>query len=133
MKSKIIIIIISALIICLCIGIYQYNENTKKPEVTYKSKVLKDFDQFKNINSNDIESVKVIRYTEGGDNTTTKNGEEAKSVYESLSTIKLGKETNMTCEDNTTVYVFNMKDKTSFSIEIECDWIILDKKRYLIE
>ena len=33
----------------------------------------------------------------------------------------------------TTIYVFNMKDKTSFSIEIECDWIIKNKKRYLIE
>ena len=133
MKNKIIIIIIAALALCAFIGIYQYMKDSDEPS-TFKTIPLRDFDQFKKIDPNNIESLSIIKYTEGGDNEKyITDRDEILNTYNSLSNIKVGKETNMVCEDNTTVYVFKMKDKTSVSFEIECDWIILNKKRYLIK
>ena len=39
----------------------------------------------------------------------------------------------MACEDNTTVYLITLKDGKKKTITIECDWIIIGDKRYLIE
>ena len=39
----------------------------------------------------------------------------------------------MTCEDNTTIYTFILTDNTEITIEKECDWLVIDKKRYKIE
>ena len=38
----------------------------------------------------------------------------------------------MTCDDNTKIYVFNMDNGSSISVEIECDWVVLGNKRYEI-
>ena len=35
-----------------------------------------------------------------------------------------------TSTDNTTVYKFILKDGNSYSIEIECDWFVINGKRY---
>ena len=53
-------------------------------------------------------------------------------MYNSVKNIRVGKETNRACEDNTTVYIFNMKDNTQFKVEIECDWVVIGNKRYNI-
>ena len=36
----------------------------------------------------------------------------------------------MGCDDNTTVYSFVLRDNTKVSIEVECDWIVLEGKNY---
>ena len=39
----------------------------------------------------------------------------------------------MACEDNTTVYVLYQKDGSKVSIEFECNWLVIGRKRYLIK
>ena len=45
--------------------------------------------------------------------------------------MKIGKETDQVCEDNSTVYNF-IEEEKAIHFEIECDWIIINNKRYLI-
>ena len=97
-------------------------------------KTLKELNYFKDLPKENITKVKIIRYTEAGSNIkeeTTK--EEINRIYNMVNNIKIGKETNMACEDNTTIYAFYIDTEEKASIQIECDWIILDGKRYLIK
>lgn len=93
---------------------------------------VKDLDIYNDIKIDEVKSVDVTKYTEGGDNRETyKEKEDIMSFYKMIGETKLGEETEQTCDDNTTVYTFNMNDdKVSF--EFECNWLVLDGKRYLI-
>ena len=125
MKKKIIIIIIFLLVIFFVMFKFTKSDS---------SILLKDSKHYKNLNFNNIESIIINKYTEGGlDSETINDKEEIKKIYNSLKNIKIGEETNMACEDNTTIYVLNFFDGTSDTITIECDWIIIGDKRYLIK
>ena len=126
MKKKIVIILASLIIIFFIIF-----KLTKAPVLT-QSTYLSDNKEYKNIDSDKIYSIDINRYTEGGLNTKIVTDEEAKKLFFNLMNTKYGEETDMSCEDNTTVYVINFSDGTKKTIEIECDWIIIGKKRYMI-
>ena len=128
MKKKILIIL--AVLIIIFFIIYRL---TIKPE-SVKTTYLKGNKEYKNMSSSEIKDIRINRYTEGGlDTKIIINEEEINSLYNKLINLKYGKETDMACEDNTTVYIINFNDGTSKSIAIECDWIIIGNKRYLIE
>ena len=128
MKKK--ILIIMAVLVIIFFIIYRL---TIKPE-SVKTTYLKDNKEYKNMSSIDIKDIHINRYTEGGlDTKIVTNEEEINSLYKELINIKYGKETDMACEDNTTIYIINFNDGTNKSITIECDWIIIGNKRYLIE
>ena len=117
--KKILLIIFSLFIIVGCKNI--------------EPKYLNEFDEYKNLNRNNILNIEKIRFTEAGDiRTIYDEDEEIDNIFNYVTNIKLGEETNMTCEDNTTIYKFYLKDNKTISIEIECNWVIIDKKRYLI-
>ena len=59
--------------------------------------------------------------------------DDIKKVYEELTAMKIGQQTTMACEDNTTVFKINLKDGKSYSIEVECEWFVIGKDRYTIE
>ena len=123
--KKIIILIITIILICIGFIIIQNNNSTKY-------KYLKDFSFYKKINIDQVTELEIVKYNVGGDNPTLiTDKEEIIKKYNSLGNIKVGKETNLACEDNTTVYYF-VDDKRETKIEIECDWIIINNKRYLI-
>jgi len=127
MNKKVIIIIVILVIICLALfGI----KLSKTPE---KGEFLFDFLGKEEFDVDEIELVNYIRYTEGGDNLITyTERDNIESLYNTVKSIKVGKETNRACEDNTTVYSFKMRDGTDFTVEVECSWLVLNNKRYEI-
>ena len=126
-NKKIIIIVAIVLVLCLiivCLKLKPANE---------KGTPLFEFLNQDELNIDDIESVDYIRYTEGGDNTITyTEPDNIISLYNSVKSIMVGKETNRACEDNTTVYSFKLKDDKKFTVEIECSWLVIGNKRYEI-
>ncbi len=95
---------------------------------------LMEFDKYKDFILENVESLSIIRYTEGGDNETKiTEWSEIQAKYNMLSSVHISGETNMACEDNTTVYRFTMKDGTTTVFEFECDWIVIGSKRYLVD
>ena len=96
--------------------------------------LLIDNENYKDIAVDNIISIVVRKSTEGGIDTevvTEKN--EIEEIFNKLSKIKIGKETEMACDDNSTLYTIYFDNNDTKTIEIECDWIIIGKKRYEIE
>ena len=94
---------------------------------------LMDYGDYQKIDEYNIKKIEIIKYTEGGDDTQVLDEGDFQKVYNNLKEMKIGKETNMSCEDNSTVYKFTLKDDTELKIVIECDWVIIDNNRYIIE
>ncbi len=99
---------------------------------TYETKYIKELDIYQKIDLEKVTSVDVIRFLESGDNRQTYTAkEDIQNYYNMVGNTKIGRETTRACDDNTTVYTFNMgSDKVSF--EYECDWLVINNKRYLI-
>ena len=75
-----------------------------------------------------------MRYTEAGTSEKIINKKaEIISIYNYLSNIKILDETNMSCTDNTTIYSFILDDGSKVSVEIECDWMVINGKNYRFE
>ncbi len=82
----------------------------------------------------EIKSASIMQLTVAGATEKEINNKvEIFNLYSYVNSIKLGKETEMRCTDNTTFYTFYLKDGTKLSVEKECDWIILGEKAYMIE
>lgn len=127
MKKKLIIILVLSIIIFFLV--YKL---TSKPEQA-KENYLKDNKEYNDIDSNNIVSIEVNKYSEAGvDSNLIIDKNEIKKMYNRLSNIKYGEETDMACDDNSTIYTINFNDDSKKKIEIECDWIIIGKKRYMI-
>ena len=94
---------------------------------------LMEYDTYKNIKEDNIKKIEIIKYTEGGDQREEVDHDSIIKVYNDLNKIKIGKESNTTCEDNTTVYIITLTDDTKENIEIECDNIVINNKRYVLE
>ena len=110
MKKK--IIIISAFLVIIFFIIYNLTEGPNNIKATY----IKDNKEYKDIKLSDVQNIRINTYTEGGFNSKiVSNNDELKKLYNDIFNIKYGEETDMACEDN-----------------IECDWIIINKKRYMI-
>lgn len=94
---------------------------------------LMEMEPYKNLKMEDVIEIEKLRYTEGGMEpiTITDKDEINKTLYYLLN-MKLGDETERACEDNTTVYVIKTNDEKEIKVEIECDWVIISGKRYLI-
>ena len=132
MKKNIVLIVIGSFLVLVfgVIGVLGYFDNDDE----YEAMFLFNMQQFKDLKLGDIESITITRYTEGGDSSENiSDRAKIAKIYNRMSNIKLGKETDMTCTDNTTVYSFNMKDKKSLIVEFECDWIIIGNKRYFVK
>lgn len=141
MKKKILIIeLITLTSIILCtFFVYNFVKDRTKDKGKEKKKVvnkvnLMEFQQFSEISVSNTESVTIIRYTvAGGSENNITNREEITDIYNKLNKYKVGETTNRACEDNTTVYKFNLVNNNSISIEIECDWLVIGKNRYTLE
>ena len=120
MKKRLLVLLACLLFITSC---------AKVQELTS----LMDYGEYQKIDEYNIKKIEIIKYTEGGDDTQEVDEEDFQKIYNNLKEIKIGKETNMACEDNTTVYKFTLQDDTQLKVEIECDWVIIGNKRYIIE
>lgn len=125
MKKK---IIITSILLLIVFFVMYY---VTKPGKT--TTLLKNYKDYKDITVSNITNITVNRYTEGGlDSNIITDKEKVMSLYKKITNIKLGEETDMACEDNTTIYVINFKDGSSKTVTIECDWVIIGEKRYMI-
>ena len=129
--KKYLLLIIACL---LLVGCGSKNENeVLPPEDDTKIITLFEHEKYKDLALDNIDYCEVIRFTVAGDmRKTISETEEIATLYNELKNVKIGKETNRACEDNTTVYRFVLKDGTATSVEFECDWVIIGTKRYEI-
>lgn len=128
MKKK--IIIISVCLIIIFFIVYKFTRTENNIKITF----LKDNEEYKDVTIKNIDNIQINKYTEAGlESKVITNKEDISSVYSDLLNIKYGEETDMACEDNTTIYLITLKNGKKKTITIECDWIIIGDKRYLIE
>ena len=133
MNKKIILCLLVLLITFTFVGCKKEEEVPPESPPTVKTRLLIELDEYKDLKVEDIVSLDIIKYTEGGDQReTVTDQEEINNVFNTLSNTKIGEETQRTCEDNTTVYRFTTKDGKNYSIEFECSWLVLGNKRYNI-
>lgn len=128
MKKK--IIIISVCLIIIFFIVYKFTKTENNIKITF----LKDNEEYKDVIVKNIDNIQINKYTEAGlESKVITNKEDISSVYNDLLNIKYGKETKQACEDNTTIYLISLKNGKKKTITIECDWIIIGDKRYIIE
>ncbi len=111
-------------------------ENEKKPKKKNEPKEeVIDIFKFmnKDIDLSNISSLEIINYTEGGDLHTDVDIDDIESYYLRLKKVIVKEETDITCDDNTTVYSFHMKDNNDIAIEFECGHLVYNNKRYVVE
>ena len=141
-KRTIIWLIILVTLILLCIALSclfrKSGNNTSgdpndEPQVE-EGKTLMELDHFNSVKVDNISSVLITRYTEGGDDYEEITDEsEIAGIYNRLNSRKVGEKTEQACEDNTTVYIFNLVDDSTVSVEIECSWVVIGNERYLLK
>ena len=134
MKKYLIIIILFLLVLIGILILNPKKSTNRNKKVDNKTTYLFDNEYYKDLKLDNIKSIDVLKYTEGGleeENYTDK--EFITETYNYWKNTKLGEETNMSCEDNTIIYKFNMDDNSTITIEKECDWVIINDKRYLID
>lgn len=140
MKKKILILFIISILICGCGSTNEKDKTDEKPvknepkNIPQQGISIMEYGDNKEIVLDEINSIQIVRYTEAGDSTTEYTYyDDIKKVYEELTAMKIGQQTTMACEDNTTVFKINLKDGKSYSIEVECEWFVIGKDRYTIE
>lgn len=129
--------IITITIICVVIDLFLINRNNKDVKENNENQKsvsinLFDFKEFKNISLEKIKNINLKKYGEYGlieENYSDIGNIE--SIYNKLKIIKIGNESNKGCDDNTTIYTFDI-DNQNIEIEIECDVLVYDNKRYEI-
>ena len=131
------ILVLILFVLAILIVIFEPKEEpievVKEPKVNVTTTLMK-FGKYKDIEVDNIDYIEKIRYTEGGsDSRIIKGIGEIQSTYNYLSTRVVGSKTEMSCEDNTTIYRFHMKDDTDISIEIECGVLVMGRNRYILK
>ena len=89
--------------------------------------------KYKGLELDKVKSLEVIKYSEGGSEENTYTDEEQiLELYNSLDSMKVGEEIHQSCDDNTTIYNFMMKDGNKISVVLECEWVVINGKKYMI-
>ena len=108
----------------------EQKEEPKQEPPKIEEKYVMELDNYKGLLLSDIVSIEKIRYTEGGDQREEiTEKEDITRTYNMLNRTKIGDLSNMSCEDNTTVYVLKTTDK-NYSFEFECEWFVYNGKHY---
>ena len=123
MKKKIILNLLIIITLSILTGCNKSDESTS----------LMDYGDYKNVTKDNIKQIEIIKYTEAGSNTTLVDENSIIGVYNKLKKMKIGRKAEMSCDDNTTIYVFTLTDETKLSLEIECDWVVIDNIRYILK
>jgi hypothetical protein len=128
MTKKIVIIIPILLILLFLISQIEIKQEIHINEINIK---LLDHNYYKELKIEDVNKIEISKYTEGGVETKEiTDKDEILNTYNSFKNIILTEETQMACEDTTTIYKFITNDK-EYKIEKECNWFVINNKRYL--
>ncbi len=126
-KGKVIIWIIIIIIIIGLIILFINKNNYDKTTPLFERK------EYKNIELKDIQKITINKYLESGSESIEETEpKDIKATYNYLKSLRVGKESKTACDDNTTVYVIELK-KDVLSVEIECDNFVINNKRYQIK
>ncbi|MBR4672200.1 MAG: hypothetical protein IKO78_03235 [Bacilli bacterium] len=125
-------------LIFLCACLLLVGCNSKKEENVVNQpvddteiKLIMELDSYKDLKLEDIVSYEEIRFVYAGDiRKTYTDRETIESVYNMLSEVKIKNTTGASCEDNTTVHKFTVKDGTTYSFEFECGVFVYGRFRY---
>ena len=99
--------------------------NRKNQFLLFEHEYYKDFDLEK------VTKLMIKKATVGGmDTEEVTDKEEIKKTYEHWTHMVVGPKCSRACEDNTTIYTFVMEDGKEYTIERECDWVIINNERY---
>jgi len=94
---------------------------------------LLELEEYKEIKKEDIKQITIMKYQESGvESILETSKKDINATYNYLSHLGIGKETDSSCDDNTTIYMIELKEKT-INIEIECDNLVQNNKRYQIK
>lgn len=94
---------------------------------------LQSFDEYKKLKEENIEKLEIIKlYDSEMNSDVITNYESIRKFYNYVNNIKIGNESKKICEDNTTIYKFYLINKEAISVELECDNIVINTKRYEI-
>ena len=130
--KKVIILLLMCIIIVGCKS--KISGTNKNDDISIKNVSIMDHDKYKNFKIDNVQSLNILRYTVAGlDEISVTDYESIKSYYNSISKVRLLKETNRACEDNTTIYEFIMNNGEKITFEFECEWLVIDNKRYEVE
>ena len=129
MTKKIIIITVVMLVLILLITQIEIKQDIQINELNIS---LLENEYYKDLNISDVSKVTITKYTEGGsDIEEIEDKDEILKIYNYLKKQTLIEETNMACEDNTVIYIFVTNDDKEYKVEKECDWFVINNKRYL--
>ena len=123
----------------LCMGLFvgckkETKKETKIEEPKVEIKKVMSLDEYKDITLDKIESINFIKFTEAGrEDELITDKDRIRNIYNNLSALVIKGETEQSCDDNTEIYEFKLTDGTTSKLEIECDWVIINNKRYLIK
>lgn len=122
--KKVIVLIITLLIVTGC----SIKEKEKELNIG-----LMDFEEYKEIDVNQITSIEYSWFNEGGrEDKTIEDKDEITRTYNSLKNKTIINTSEMACEDNTKLYIIKT-DSKDYRIEIECNILIHNKDRYLLK
>ena len=122
--KKVIVLIITLLIVTGC----SIKEKEKELNIG-----LMDFEEYKEIDVNQITSIEYSWFNEGGrEDKTIEDKEEITRTYNSLKNKNIVSTSEMACEDNTKLYIIKT-DSKDYRVEIECNILIHNKDRYLLK
>ena len=132
--KKILIYLFAMFIVTGC-NLFNVKDNVKKTIEDHPTEMsIMQLDEYRDFSYDKISSLVIFRYTEGGrDEEKVTDKDRIQSIYNMISNYRIIGETNMACEDNTTVYRFVMKDGSKVTFEFECSWLVVGNKRYDIE
>ena len=123
--KKLIYLIVLLLVVVGC------SKNEMKPA---KEKLLFDNSYYKDLVIENVKMMNILYYTEAGlERTEITSKDEIISYYNEWKNTKLLEEVSTSCEDNTLIYEFIMNSGESIIIEKECDWLVINNKRYSFE
>ena len=116
---------------CSIFDLYTKKSIDDTPVDIIEGTPLLAFDEYKGFDINNVISLTILKYTEGGvAEEEVTDMSQIQSEYNSLSKITVTGVTQMACEDNTTIYRYNMNDGKKYAFEFECNWLVIGNKRY---
>ena len=107
-------------------------ENIDNHPVT--DKPIMELEKYQDFDIDRVSSLSILKYTEAGLNEekiTDLNT--IKTEFNLIKKYRVIGEDKSACDDNTTIYQFNMQDGSKVEFEFECNWLVIGDKRYEIE
>lgn len=129
MRGKKLFVFICILLVLCLILVFILIKKT-----SYKTIPLLDMKEYSNLKREDIKQITIMKEDASGVESILENQEnDINKTYEFLSNIEVGKESKNGCEDNTSTYIIELKDKSIIEIVFKCDYVVIKGKRYLVK